>query len=169
MKKKILDKQFYKFIDIFKSLHISRPFVDMLEQMPKYAKFLKEMLSNKRKLVDNEKVMLTEECSTILQRKLPPKLKDPRSYTIPCTIGDFDFDKVLCDLGASVNLMPLSIFRKLEIGEVKPTTVCLQFMDRSIKHPRGIIEDVLVKVDKFIFSADFIVLDMKKIRKFQLY
>ena len=128
----------------------------MLEQMPKYAKFLKEMLSNKRKLVDNEKVMLTEECSTILQRKLPPKLKDPRSYTIPCTIGDFDFDKVLCDLGASVNLMPLSIFRKLEIGEVKPTTVCLQFMDRSVKHPRGIIEDVLVKMDKFIFSANFI-------------
>ncbi|KAL6340626.1 hypothetical protein AAG906_010534 [Vitis piasezkii] len=117
-----LDKQFYKFIDIFKSLHINLPFVDMLEQMPKYAKFLKEMLSNKRKLVDNEKVMLTEECSAILQRKLPPKLKDPRSYTIPCTIGDFDFDKVLCDLGASVNLMPLSIFRKLEIREVKPTT-----------------------------------------------
>ena len=164
MKKKILDKQFYKFIDIFKSLHISLPFVDMLEQMPKYAKFLKEMLSNKRKLVDNEKVMLTEECSTILQRKLPPKLKDPRSYTIPCTIGDFDFDKVLCDLGASVNLMPLSIFRKLEIGEVKPTMVCLQFADRSIKHPRGIIEDVLVKVDKFLFPIDFIVLDMEEDR-----
>ena len=97
----------------------------MLEQMPKYAKFLKEMLSNKRKLVDNEKVMLTEECSAILQRKLPPKLKDPRNFTIHCTIGDFDFHKVLCDLGKSVNLMPLSIFRKLGLGEVKPTTVCL--------------------------------------------
>ena len=101
-------------------------------------------------------MMLTEECSTILQRKLPPKLKNPRSFIIPCTIGDFDFHKVLCDLGKSVNLMPLSIFWKLGQGEVKPTTVCLQLADRSIKHPRGIIEDVLVKMDKFIFSANFI-------------
>ncbi|KAL5554935.1 hypothetical protein UlMin_037171 [Ulmus minor] len=118
LRKQNLDKQFSKFIDIFKSLHINLPFVDMLEQMPKYAKFLKEVLSNKRRLEGNEKVMLTEECSAILQRKLPQK--------------------------------------KLGLGEVKPTTVTLQLADRSIKHPRGIIEDVLVKVDKFIFPADFI-------------
>ncbi|KAL5548894.1 hypothetical protein UlMin_004125 [Ulmus minor] len=136
--------------------------------MPKYAKFLKEVLSNKRRLEANEKVMLTEECSAILQRKLPPKLKDPGSFTIPCTIGDFEFDKVLCDLGASINLMPLSIFRKLGLGEVKPTTVSLQLADRSIKHPRGIIEDVLMKVDKFIFPADFIVLDMEEDREVPL-
>ena len=132
----------------------------MLEQMLKYAKFLKEVLSNKRKLVDNEKVMLTKECNAILQRKFPPKLKDPGSFTIPCIIGDFD--KVLCDLGASVNLMPLSIFRKLEIGEMKPTTISLQLADRTIKHLRGIIEDVLIKVDKFIFPANFFVLDMEE-------
>ncbi|KAL5569688.1 hypothetical protein UlMin_026263 [Ulmus minor] len=162
LRKQNLDKQFSKFIDIFKSLYINLPFVDMLEQMPKYAKFLKEVLSNKRKLEANEKVMLTEECSAILQRKLPPKLKDLGSFTIPCTIGDFNFDKVLCDLGASINLMPLLIFRKLGLREVKPTTVSLQLADRSIKHPRGIIEDVLVKVDKFIFPADFIVLDMEE-------
>ncbi|KAL5558871.1 hypothetical protein UlMin_035082 [Ulmus minor] len=168
LRKQNLDKQFSKFIDIFKSLHINLPFVDMLEQMPKYAKFLKEVLSNKRKLEGNEKVMLTEECSAILQRKLPQKLKDPGSFTIPCTIGDFEFDKVLCDLGASINLMPLSIFRKLGLGEVKPTTVTLQLADRSIKHPRGIIEDVLVKVDKFIFPADFIVLDMEEDREVPL-
>ncbi|KAL5549750.1 hypothetical protein UlMin_004981 [Ulmus minor] len=134
--KQNLDKQFSKFIDIFKSLHINLPFVDILEKMPKYAKFLKEVLSNKRRLEANEKVMLTEECSAILQRKLLPKLKDPGSFTIPCTIGDFEFDKVLCDLGASINLMPLSIFRKLGLGEVKPTTVSLQLVDKSIKHPR---------------------------------
>ncbi|KAL5573695.1 hypothetical protein UlMin_023292 [Ulmus minor] len=168
LRKQNLDKQFSKFIDIFKSLHINLPFVDMLEQMPKYAKFLKEVLSNKRKLEANEKVMLMEECSAILQRKLPPKLKDPGSFTIPCIIGDFNFDKVLCDLGASINLMPLSIFRKLGLGEVKPTTVSLQLTDRSIKHPRGIIEDVLVKVDKFIFPADFIVLDMEEDREIPL-
>ncbi|KAL5550770.1 hypothetical protein UlMin_000946 [Ulmus minor] len=125
LRKQNLDKQFSKFIDIFKSLHINLPFVAMLEQMPKYANFLKEVLSNKRRLEGNEKVMLTEECSAILQRKLPQKLKDPGSFTIPCTIGDFEFDKVLCDLGASINLMPLSIFRKLGLGEVKPTTVTL--------------------------------------------
>ncbi|KAL5583050.1 hypothetical protein UlMin_015492 [Ulmus minor] len=168
LRKQNLDMQFSKFIDIFKSLHINLPFVDMLEQMPKYAKFLKEVLSNKRRLEANEKVMLTEECRAILQRKIPPKLKDPGSFTIPCTIGDFEFDKVLCDLGASINLMPLSIFRKLSLGEVKPTTVSLQLADRSIKHPRGIIEDVLVKVDKFIFPADFIVLDMEEDREVPL-
>ncbi|KAL5548145.1 hypothetical protein UlMin_003376 [Ulmus minor] len=130
LRKQNLDKQFSKFIDIFKSLHINLPFVDMLEQMPKYAKFLKEVLSNKRRLEGNEKVMLTEECSAILQRKLPQK--------------------------------------KLGLGEVKPTTVTLQLADRSIKHPRGIIEDVLVKVDKFIFPADFIVLDMEEDREVPL-
>ncbi|KAL5572381.1 hypothetical protein UlMin_021978 [Ulmus minor] len=130
LRKQNLDKQFSKFIDIFKSLHINLPFVDMLEQMPKYAKFLKEVLSNKRRLEVNEKVMLTEECSAILQRKLPQK--------------------------------------KLGLGEVKPTTVSLQLADRSIKHPRGIIEDVLVKVDKFIFPADFIVLDMEEDREVPL-
>ena len=112
--------------------------------------------------------MLTEECSAILQRKIPQKLKDPGSFTISCTIGDFNFNKVLCDLGASINLMPLSIFRKLGLGEVKPTTVSLQLADRSIKHPRGIIEDVLVKVDKFIFPADFIVLHMEEDREIPL-
>ncbi|KAL6350046.1 hypothetical protein AAG906_003980 [Vitis piasezkii] len=118
----ILNNNFKKMNVTIVSNVVCENCADMLEQMPKYAKFLKEVLLNKRKLVDNEKVMLTKECSAILQRKFPPKLKDLESFTIPCTIGDFDFDKVLCDLGASVNLMSLSIFRKLELGEVKPTT-----------------------------------------------
>ena len=109
-----------------------------------------------------ETIALTEECSAIIQKKLPQKLKDPGSFTIPCTIGNAVFERALCDLGASINLMPLSIFRRLGLGEAKPTTVTLQLADRSLKHPRGIIEDVLVKVDKFIFPADFIVLDMEE-------
>ncbi|KAL2486468.1 Aspartic peptidase domain containing protein [Abeliophyllum distichum] len=128
--------------------------------MPSYAKFMKEILSNKRKLEEHKTVMLTEECSAILQNKLPPKLKDPGSFNIPCTIGSLFFYKALCDLGASVNLMPYSIFKQLGLGEVKPTTVTLQLADRSIKRPRGIVEDILVDVDKFIFPADFIILDM---------
>ena len=81
---------------------------------------------------------------------------------MPCTIGNSFFDKVLCDLGASINLMPLSVYRKLGLGEMKQITISLQLADRSIKYPRGIIKDVLVKVDKFIFLANFVVLDMEE-------
>ena len=162
LKKHKLDKQFTKFMDVFKKLHINIPFADALEQMPSYVQFMKDILSQKRRLADFETVNLTEECSAILQRKLPQKLKDPGSFTIPCTIGNAIFERALCDLGASINLMPLSIFKRLGLGEARPTTVTLQLVDRSLKHPRGIIKDVLVKVDKFIFPADFIVLDMEE-------
>ncbi|XP_010246155.1 PREDICTED: uncharacterized protein LOC104589504 [Nelumbo nucifera] len=131
-------------------------------QMPHFAKFLNEILANKRKLGDVATVALNEECSAILLNKLPQKLKDPVSFTIPCTIGSLKINKALCDLGASINLMPYSVFKKLGLGEPQPTRVALQLADRSIKHPRGIIEDVLVKVDKFIFPVDFIVLDMEE-------
>ncbi|KAI3445417.1 hypothetical protein Pfo_002082 [Paulownia fortunei] len=142
--------QFSKFLDVFKKLHINIHFADALEQMPSYMKFMKE-----RSFQTNESWRNT-------RQKLPPKLKDPGSFTIPCTIGNSFFDKALCDLGASINLMSLSIFRKLGLGEAKPITVSLQLADRSIKYPRGVIEDVLVKMDKFIFTADFIVLDMEE-------
>ena len=105
-----LDKQFSKFLNIFKSLHINLHFVDMLEQMSKYAKFLKDVLSNKRKLEDHETIALMEETTVLLQKKLLPKLKHPRSFSVPCTIGELFHTKVLCDLGVSVNLMPFSIF-----------------------------------------------------------
>ena len=162
LKKHKLDKQFTKFMDVFKKLHINIPFSDALEQMPSYVKFMKDILSQKRRLDDFETVNVTEECSAILQRKLPQKLKDPGSFTILCTIGNAIFERALCDLGASINLMPLSISKRLGLGEACPTTVTLQLADRSLKHPRGVIEDVLVKVDKFIFPAYFIVLDMEE-------
>ncbi|XP_075492505.1 uncharacterized protein LOC142530560 [Primulina tabacum] len=130
--------------------------------MPSYAKFLKDILDNKRKLEDHMTVNLTENCSALVQNKIPPKLKDPGSFSIPCTIGDVVFHKALCDLGASINLMPFSVFRKLGLGEPKPTRMSLQLADRSVKYPRGVIEDVLVKVDKFIFPGDFVVLDMEE-------
>ncbi|XP_075478842.1 uncharacterized protein LOC142519696 [Primulina tabacum] len=137
-KKKKLDDQFAKIFEIFKKLHINIPFADA-EQMPNYAKFIKNVMSKKRKLQDFETVKLTEECSAILQKKLPQKLK-----------------------GASINLMPFYIYRDLELGEVKPTTITLQLADRSLAYPRGIVEDVLVKVDKFILLADFVILDMEE-------
>jgi len=110
--------------------------------------------------LEEHETVIFNECSAILQNKLPPKLKDPRSFTIFCIIGNHFLDKVLSDLGASINLMPLFVFRKLGLREAKPTTVSLQLADRSIKFPRGVIKDVLVTVDKLYFPADFIVLDM---------
>ena len=112
-------------MQVFRQLHINIPFVDALAQIPTYAKFLKEVMSNKRKLEDYETIFMTEECSAIIQNKLPPKLKDPGSFSIPCTIGKVDFGKALCDLGASVSLMSLSISRKLGLKELKPTTISL--------------------------------------------
>ncbi|XP_031270008.1 uncharacterized protein LOC116128425 [Pistacia vera] len=168
VQKQRLDKQFGKFMDMFRILHINIPFVDMLEQMPKYAKFLKEIITKKKRFEEHETVMLTEECSVLLLKKLPQKLKDPGSFTIPCTIGNVHFEKVLCDLGASVNLMPFSIYKKLGLEGVKPTTVHLQLADKSIKYPRGVVEDVLIKVDKLIFPVDFIVLDMEEDREVPL-
>ncbi|XP_068649019.1 uncharacterized protein [Aristolochia californica] len=155
--KQKLDKQFSKFLDIFKKIHINIPFADALEQMPNYVKFLKDIISKKRRLEEFEIVKLSEECSAILQKTLPQKLKDPGSFTLPCTIGNSFFDKFLCDLGASINLMPLSVFRKLGLGEMKQTTISLQLVDGSIKYPLGIIEDVLVKlIERVSLNGTFV-------------
>ncbi|KAJ9558642.1 hypothetical protein OSB04_013256 [Centaurea solstitialis] len=165
VKPKNVDDQFKKFLDVFKQLHINIPLVEALEQMPSYVKFLKDILNKKRRLGEFEIVALTKECSALLTNKIRQKLKDPGSFTIPCSIGGKEVGHALCDLGASINLMPLSIFKKLGIGEARPTTVTLQLADRSIAYPKGKIEDVLVKVDKFIFPADFVILDYEADRE----
>ena len=99
--------------------------------------------------------------NAIIQKKLPKKVKDPSSFTIPCIIGEHTFSKALCDLGANINLMLLSVLKKLNLRELTPTTLSLQMMNTSLTYPKGIIEDVLVKVDKFIFLVDFVALDME--------
>ncbi|KAJ8764031.1 hypothetical protein K2173_004916 [Erythroxylum novogranatense] len=132
-----------------------------LAEMPAYTKFLKEIISNKKKLDNFSTVALTEECSSILQNKLPPKLKDSGSFTIPCHFGDSNIFQCLCDLGASINLIPLSLYNRLGICELKLTTISLQLADRSIRYPIGIVEDLLVKVGKLIIPADFVVLEIE--------
>ncbi|XP_038889625.1 uncharacterized protein LOC120079491 [Benincasa hispida] len=127
--------------------------------MPSYVKFLKDILINKRKIGENETVALTYECSALFQNNIPMKMKDPRNFTLPCSIGGKEVENAHYDLGASINLMPFSIFKKLNISNTRSTTVTLQLADRSIMHPKGKIEDVLVQVDKFIFLTDFIILD----------
>ncbi|XP_015967868.1 uncharacterized protein LOC107491528 [Arachis duranensis] len=130
--------------------------------MPLYAKFLKELMTKKKSWKNNETVVLTEECSAIIQHKLPQKLKNLGSFQIPCIIGEITVKKALCDLGASINIMSLEMMRKMRIEEAKPTRMALQLADRSFKFPHRIVEDLLVKVEDFIFPEDFVVLDMEE-------
>ncbi|XP_052197233.1 uncharacterized protein LOC127804413 [Diospyros lotus] len=129
------------------------------EQTPSYAKFLKDLCTVKGKINVREKAFLTEQVSAILQFKTPPKYKNPRCPTITCIIGSQKVDQALLDLGASVNLLSFSVYQQLGLGELKPTRVTLQLAKRSIKVPRGIVEDVLIQVDKLYFPVDFIILD----------
>ncbi|XP_047178862.1 uncharacterized protein LOC124845748 [Vigna umbellata] len=134
-------------METFKKLEITIPFSEALQQIPSYTKFLEELLT-KKKYLDEETIEVQGNYSAILQKTLPPKFKDPRSFTIPCTIGNHDIGKVLVDLGASINLMPLFMLKKICGLEVKPTKAILQMANGSIKHPYGVVEDVLVKIDK---------------------
>nr|XP_016513598.1 PREDICTED: uncharacterized protein LOC107830520 [Nicotiana tabacum] len=140
-------------------VQINIPLVDILQEVPKYAKYIKDIVANKWRLTEFETVALTEECSSRIQSKLPQKLNDLDSFTIQISIGKHAVERALCDLGASINLMLLSVFRQLGLGELRPTTVILQLVDRSLARPEGVIEDVLVLVGSFIFPANFIILD----------
>ncbi|XP_057734425.1 uncharacterized protein LOC130949819 [Arachis stenosperma] len=124
--------------------------------------FLKDLINKKRSWLEKETILLTEECSAVIQRGIPPKLKDPGGFVVSCTIGKTILNKALCDLGASINLMPLSMMRKLDIEELKPTRMSLVMADRSIKTPNGIVENLLVKIGEFIFPADFVILDTEE-------
>ncbi|XP_015944446.1 uncharacterized protein LOC107469581 [Arachis duranensis] len=130
--------------------------------MPLYAKFLKELINKKRNWNEKETVILTQKCSAIIQKGLPPNLKDPGSFIISCTISNMTLEKALCDLGASISLMHLSLMKKLAIEEVKPTRMSLQMADSSLKVPNGVVENLLVKVGEFIFHVDFVILDMEE-------
>ncbi|GMJ16158.1 hypothetical protein HRI_005285000 [Hibiscus trionum] len=127
--------------------------------MPGYAKFPKDAMSRRSRLGEFEIVMNTEGCMAILHKLPPPKKKDPGSFIIPCIIGDKFVGKTLFDLGASINLMPKSVFQKLGIGQARPITIMLHLEDRFYVQPEGKIEDILVRVDKFIFPGNFLVLD----------
>ncbi|XP_070049475.1 uncharacterized protein [Nicotiana tomentosiformis] len=133
-------------------------------QMLACVKFLKEILTKKRKIYETSVVKLTEHCSAILQNKLPQKYGDRGSFAIPCSLGTINFDKSLCDSGASINLIPLSIYSKLEkeIGEIRSAPISLQLVDQTTLIHEGIVEDVLVWVDKFVFPVDCIVVNMKE-------
>jgi hypothetical protein len=151
-------------LEVFKQVQINIPFLDAILQIPSYAKFLKDLVTVKRKTNVPKRAFMTEQVSAILQCKLPLKYKDPGCPTITCMIGVIQIERALMDLGTSVNLLPYSIYLQLRLGELKPTSMTLQLADWSVKIPRGIVEDVLIKVDKFYFPVDFIVLDTEPVQ-----
>ena len=126
------EEQFSKFLEIFKKIEINILFAEAINQMPNYAKFMKEILSKKKKIVEEGIVNLTATCSAIIQRSLLTKMKDPGSFTIPCSIRKYEFKKALCDSRTNINLMPLSMVQRLSLGELAPTTIILQMVDRSM-------------------------------------
>ncbi|XP_015164262.1 uncharacterized protein [Solanum tuberosum] len=157
-KKKNEDEKFKKFLLVFKTLSINLPLVEALLEMPGYAKFMKELVTKKKSL-DFETIEVFHSCNAIMTKELIKKREDPGSFTIPCTISILQFAKALCDLGASINLMPCTIYKQLGLGEPKATTMRLLMADRSIKHLVGILYDILLMVDRFIFPADFVIID----------
>ncbi|XP_058745879.1 uncharacterized protein LOC131618729 [Vicia villosa] len=135
-----------------------------LEQMPKYAKFMKDILTKKKRYSEEETILLDARCSAIIQKTLPKKEADPGRVTLPVTIGGHYIGNGLVDLGSSINLIPLSIINRLGNIEMKPTRMTLQLADKSLTSPYGVAQDMLVKVDKFLFPVDFVVVDMEEDR-----
>nr|GEY82410.1 reverse transcriptase domain-containing protein [Tanacetum cinerariifolium] len=148
-----------KFMEIFRDLHFKLSFADALVHMPKFAPMFKKLLNNKDKLIELTKMPLNENCSAVVLKKLPEKLGDPGRFLIPCDFLEFDNCLALADLGASMNLMPLSIWKKLRLPTLNDTKMVLELADQTISKPTGVAENVFVKVGKFYFPADFIVLD----------
>ncbi|KAM1683194.1 hypothetical protein EV1_034086 [Malus domestica] len=143
-------------LDTFRKVQVNIPLLDAIKQVPKYAKFLKELCTTRKRASNKEVVRVSENVSAVLQRKLPPKCKDPGSFTIPCVI-----ESAMLGLGASINVMPYSIYASMNLGELKNDGVIIQLADRSNAYPKGVLEDVLVQVNHLVFPADFYVLEME--------
>ncbi|KAM1006504.1 hypothetical protein FF1_003194 [Malus domestica] len=150
-------------LETFRKVQVNIPLFDAIKQVPRYAKFLKELCTTRKRISNKEVVKVSENVSAILQRKMPPKCKDPGSFTIPCIIGTNHLENAMLDLDASINVMPYSVYASMNLGELKNDGVIIQLADRSNAYPKGVLEDVLVQVNQLIFPADFYVLDMENL------
>ncbi|XP_052625801.1 uncharacterized protein LOC128132850 [Lactuca sativa] len=151
-----------EFLETFRKVQLNISLLDAIKQIPRYAKFLKYLCTNKRKFKTNEKIQVNENVSAVIQKKLPPKCKDPGMFAIPCTIGDLHVESAMLDLVASINVMPYSVFQSLNVGPLEETGVIIQLADKSSVFPRGMLEDVLVQVNQLVFPADFYVIDLEE-------
>nr|GEZ66200.1 reverse transcriptase domain-containing protein [Tanacetum cinerariifolium] len=153
------NNQIEKFYQIFKDMSFEISFVDALILMPKFTSTLKAFIGNKEKLSETARTPLNEHCSAVLLKKLPRKLGDPGKFLIPCDFPSMAECLALADLGASINLMPFSVWKRLSLPDLTPTCMTLELADRSMSRPVGVAEDVYVKVGSFHFSVDFVVVD----------
>jgi hypothetical protein len=154
-----LDNHFEKFVEVVCRLSINMLLLDAL-QVPTYSRYFKDILANKYEIaaLGVDHVKMSEQCSAAIAKGLE-KQKDPGCPTIPCSVGSFKFEKALCDLGASVSIMPRDVFEKLLLP-LEPMGMCLELGDNSIRYPLGIGEDVPVKVGHHFIPVDFVVLEM---------
>ncbi|GJW83585.1 reverse transcriptase domain-containing protein [Tanacetum coccineum] len=150
-----------KIFQMFQDLRFDISFAYALFLMLRFASTIRNLLMNKEKLLELAKIPLNENCSAMLLKKLPEKLGDTGKFLIPCNFPGIDVCHALADLGASINLMPLSFWKKLSLPDLTPTRMTLELVDRSITHPKGLAEDVYVKVGKFHFPTDFVVVDFE--------
>ncbi|XP_027337108.1 uncharacterized protein LOC113850764 [Abrus precatorius] len=151
------DKELF---ETFRRVEVNIPLLDEIKQIPKYAKFLKKLCTKKERLKGDERVNMGRNVSTLIQPNMPQKCKDPGTFTVPCTIGNSTCSNALLDLGASINLMHTLIYRSLSLNPLKQTGVVIQLANRSIAFSARVVEDILVRVDKLIFPADFYILEM---------
>ncbi|XP_050887529.1 uncharacterized protein LOC127092691 [Lathyrus oleraceus] len=142
LKQTKIDNQYKKFIKVIEKIHVEIPFTEVITQIPSYAKFLKDILTNKRRLDDPKPL----ECHSIANNKLAKNEKDPGRFSIPCILGNHVIDKAFLNLGASVSLMPSAVSIRLNLGDLQPTKMSLQLAYRSVKYPIGILEDIPVRI-----------------------
>ncbi|GJZ95037.1 reverse transcriptase domain-containing protein [Tanacetum coccineum] len=156
LRKEKMEAQYGKFLDVIRAVRINVPLIDVLAGIPSYEKFLKELISNKHA------AFLSDESSAMIQNKVPPKIGDPKSFLILCNFNKTFSCNALADLGASINLMPYSLYAKLSLENLKPTKMSVRLADRSFQYPVGIAENMLVEVGEFTFPADFVILEMEE-------
>ncbi|XP_023750950.2 uncharacterized protein LOC111899330 [Lactuca sativa] len=148
--------------ETFRKVQINITLLNAIKQIPSYTKFLKDLCTKKRKFKANEKIQVNANVSAVIQKKLPPKCKDPGIFAIPCTIGDLHVESAMLDLGASINVIPYSVFQSLNVGPLEKMGVIIQLADKSSVSPRGVLEDVLVQVNQLVFPVDFYVIDLEE-------
>ena len=150
-----------KILEMFNQVKLNVPLLDAIQQVPTYAKFLKDMCTKKRKTNVLKKVFLATNISELLSGPISVKYNDLRCPIIACTVGQTEISRALLDLGANINLFPLSVYQQPGLGELHPTQVTIQLANRSVKVSKGKITDVLIRVGDFIYPVDFIVLEIQ--------